>query len=78
MKKNKKELIRIQSLLESDRLCAGDNFLELLTVDLTKLLKEYFDFPDVPRINIEKKGSFYELNISLLSTRIRSFDCMPK
>ena len=77
MKKNKKELVRVQTMLESDRLSTIDNFLELLTVDVTKLLKEFFDFKGDADVLIDKKGAVYEVGFKIIASRIKSFDCVP-
>ena len=45
MKKDKNELMRLQTLIENDRLSTGDSFVELIVSDVEKLLKDYFDFP---------------------------------
>ena len=43
-KNNQNELLRLQSVIENDRLSVGNGFNDLLINDLTKLLKDYFDF----------------------------------
>ena len=39
MKKERNELLRLQTMIENDRISAGDNFLQLVENDLIKLLK---------------------------------------
>ena len=58
MRKRKNEIIRLQSIIENDRINTGDSFGNLVVLDLNNLLKEYFDFKDMPTLNIEKSGSF--------------------
>lgn len=73
MKKNKTELLRFQNIIEKDRTDVKDNFYELLTVDVNKLLKEYFDYKDLPYITIEKNGSLFAVKIKVDATCIRNF-----
>ena len=40
MRKNKNQLLRLQTLIENDRIITGDNFAEMLLSDLTKLLRD--------------------------------------
>lgn len=78
MKSGKRELFRAQALIENDRMCTGDNFIELLRSDLDKLLKDYFDFVDLPKVKIEKNGDCYAVIVSIISTRIKAFEYIEK
>ncbi len=78
MKKDKNELLRLQTLIENDRLSTGDSFVELIISDVEKLLKDYFDFRCIPEISLSKLGDKYKVNISVLATRIKNFNSIPK
>lgn len=78
MKKCNSEIVRVQAVLENDRLSESDNFIELLMGDLQKLLQEFFEYKDAPKLNIEKCGDGFEVNFSIFATHLRSFSCMPK
>ena len=78
MKKEKRELMRVQSILENDRMSVGDNFIELVVADVGNLLMDYFDFSGVPKIKMEKFGDRYCVEISILASRIKNFNCIPK
>ncbi len=78
MKKEKRELMRVQSILENDRMTVGDNFIELVVADIGSLLMDYFDFAGAPRIEIEKFGDRYKVEISILASRIKNFNHIPK
>ena len=78
MRKIKNELVRVQTLIESDRLCAGENFINLIESDVSKLLKDFFDFNNGPQLNIEKYGGKLKVEIVLLADRIKNFNCLIK
>lgn len=78
MKKSKKEVLRLQNLIENDRLKINGDFEELVMRDIDKILKEYFDYKNMPQIAIVKNNGKYKINISVCSTRIKSFGVMPK
>ena len=78
MKKEKREFMRVQSILENDRFSAGDNFVELVVADVSNLLMDYFDFSGVPKIKMEKFGDRYAVEISILASRIKNFNSVPK
>jgi len=78
MRKDKRELMRAQTLIENDRISAGDNFIELLKADVDKLLKDYFDFSDSVNVNINKSGDNFKVDLSIMVKRIKAFEYIPK
>ena len=42
-KQQSKELMRLKTVIESDRLSVGSNFDELIVSDLEDLLRDYFE-----------------------------------
>ena len=78
MKKKRNEISRIEEIINSDRLCASDEFSRLLNVDLTNLLREYFDFNDNVGIEIAKHGNVYTVDISLVVNKLFRFSKIPE
>ncbi len=78
MRKEKKELVRMQSILENDRMKTGENFYELVCNDVGAILSDYFEFSGDPKIKIEKINDRYKVEITIISSRIKSFDNVPK
>ena len=79
MKKTKKnEIVRVQSVLEKDRLSIAGGVGELLISDLEKLLKDYFDFSKEIEYSITKEKSEYRVNISLLVNRVKPLNTIIK
>jgi hypothetical protein len=76
MKNKKVELIRVQNLLENDRLNIGDGFNELFRSDLQKLLIDYFDIKKNPELKIVKNNNGFNINITFESDRIKFFNCL--
>ncbi len=76
--KGKKELLRVQNVLEVDRMWARDSFLELLKNDLGKILKDYFEFRDKPEIKIEKISDRYRVEFTIYASRVLNFEYVPK
>ena len=73
MRRNKNEIVRLQSLIENDRINTSDNFIRLIVSDLDKLLREYFDFKDLPTLSIDRNGRDFIVQINLTATRIKKF-----
>lgn len=73
MRKGKGEIVRLQRMIENDRIASGDNFINLVALDSEKLLKEYFDIKDKLNIKIEKMGDECSVFISFKANRIKNF-----
>ncbi len=78
MKKQSNDIVRIKNLIDNDRFTVGENFNLLLVKDLTKLLKDYFDFNDSPKLLMEKSGDKIKVNFSFDAVRIKGFGSIPK
>ncbi len=74
MKNKNLELIRVQNVIESDRLNVGDGFGELFKSDLVKLIIDYFDIKKNPELKITKNRDGFNVNISFESDRIKFFN----
>ncbi len=77
-KKTKNQISRIENIINSDRLCVGDDFYRLLSVDLERLLRDYFDFNGSPRIEINKENNLYVVNVSLIVSKLFRFNKLPE
>ena len=78
MKKGKNQIVRLQRMIENDRMASGDNFINLVMLDAEKLLKEYFDIKSKLHLKIEKIGEEYSVLISFKANRIKNFLNIPK
>ena len=78
MIKNKNEIIRLQNVLEKDRVKSNENFRELIIDDVTKILSDYFDYKEKPELEIKKEDGKFIVKIILTATSIRSFGFLPK
>lgn len=78
MRREKNQLLRLQTMIENDRIITGDNFVQIVQLDLDKLLKDYFDYRDIPNLMIEKEGDEFLIKISFKALRIKKFANIPK
>ncbi len=77
-RKTKSQITRIENIINSDRLSVGDDFYRLLSVDLERLLRDYFDFNGSPRIEINKENNLYVVNVSLIVSKLFRFNKLPE
>lgn len=76
--KKKKEIIRINDMIENDRLYLTDNFSVLLSKDIEEVLSDYFDGVSDIKISVEKGVGRYITAIAFNSIRIKTFNSIPK
>lgn len=77
MKREKKELLRIQNLIESDRLNIGNGFEQLFLSDLKKILNDYFEINDLPVLKTSKEKNNYFIEISFNASSVKIINFLP-
>ena len=77
MKKSKAELMRVETVIESDRLKLKDDFLKLMETDLRKVLGEYFYLETLPQTEIVKEGKGYSVRVNFTTSGIKNFINIP-
>ncbi|MBR0189517.1 MAG: hypothetical protein IJQ23_03935 [Clostridia bacterium] len=78
MKGKKSSVIRMENLINGDRLKHSGEFSELLTGDVNRVLKDYFDYRGYPAVEVIKNGGFFEVKITLVAERLRAFSSLPQ
>ena len=78
MKGKKNNVIRVENLINGDRLKHSEEFSDLLTIDVNRLLRDYFDYRGAPAVEIMKNGGFFEVKIKLIAERLRAFSSLPQ
>jgi len=71
--KRKNQLQRVESIIKNDRLSTREDFKNLFILDLDKLLKDYFDYKNLPNFEIVKMGDRLMVNISVCASAIKPF-----
>ncbi len=77
MKRKNEQLLRVETVLNNDRLRLKEDFSKLLEADLTKLLMDYFYFNGSPTVEIVKKGSGFEVSINFTCNQVKNFINLP-
>lgn len=78
MKADKNSIMRIEKMINSDRMKSADGFVDLLTGDIDRVLKDYFDYKGYPAVAVCKTGNSFSVNINLTAERIRAFSVLPQ
>ena len=73
MKKQEKEIVRVNNILNNDRVNIGDNFQNLLMIDLIKVLKEYFDMKENPSLVMQKESDLLKVSVNFNANTLKNF-----
>ena len=57
---------------------SSDGFLDLLTEDIGRVFKEYFDYNGSPTVEVVKNGGVFSVSVSLTAHGIRTFSRLPE
>ena len=71
-------MVRMENLINADRLKSGGDFVDLLTGDIDRVLKDYFDYKGYPSVEVVKNGGCFAVSINLTAERIKSFCVLPE
>ena len=75
--KNKNQLKRMEEMIKNDRFSGKDEFIELLKKDLSHVLKDYFDFKEIPEPILNRVGDKIEVSLSFTAFSIKPFSTLP-
>ena len=78
MKSKKNSLLRMETLINNDRIKNSDGFLDLLTCDINRVLKDYFGYKGLPIVEVVKSGNIFAVNITLTAESIKAFSFLPQ
>ena len=78
MRKGSRELLRMQNLIENDRLNVGKKFEELFISDLKNLLEDYFEIIKTPTLTSDKTKNGYKIIVEFDAKKVRSVNFLPQ
>jgi len=78
MKKNKLQVVKAKDLLGRDRFSVDDDFYNLLIKDLNSVLKEYFEFRNLPIVDMVKNNGELNVTLTLRAYNIKNFKALSK
>ncbi len=67
----------MENMINNDRMKNSVDFTELLTVDLNRVLKEYFEYGEDPIVEVYKSGNSYHLKLTLSARAVKAFSSVP-
>ena len=77
MRAKRHSVMRMETLINNDRMRHSDNFVDLLTGDVDNVLKDYFEYKGYPSVTVSKNGNIFSVQILLNAEGIRAFSAIP-
>ena len=71
--KKRNELLRLQSVIEKDRLTVGNDFANLLAEDLSEIFSDYMDYDGKVKVTVLRDGSNFKIEATVLAKRLKAF-----
>jgi len=80
MRKKDKNMdyLRIESLIEKDRLLVGSEFSSLFKHDANKLLNEYAEITEPITVKLTREGKDFVISITAKAQRLKNFLVVKK
>ena len=78
MKSKKNEIIRIKNIIDQDVVNADDKFNEMLLADFNRLIGDYFEIKNSPRVETIKKNGEIEVTFKFFASAIKNFKFIAK
>lgn len=76
--KNSEDIMRIESMINNDRLNTNKEFERLFSKDIGSILNEYFLLNGLPKIAIEKKGKNITVSIIASINSVKTFSSVSE
>lgn len=74
--KDNSQILRIKNIITNDRLEVEESFIKLFSLDLNKLLENYFSLISPPNFSINKTNEGVVININFMSSHIKYFSSL--
>ena len=71
--KKRKELLRLETILEKDRLSVGKEYVDLIASDVYNLLADYMEIVGEVSVSIKKDEKLFSVNVSASAKRLKTF-----
>ena len=71
--KKRNELLRLQSIIERDRLTVGNDFANLLAEDLAEIFADYMDYDGKVNVTVSRSGSDFKVEATITAKRLKAF-----
>ncbi len=68
----------MENMINNDRMKSVDGFIDLLTGDIDRVLKDYFDYKGYPQVEVVKNGGAFAVRVTVAAERIRAFSALPQ
>lgn len=75
---DEKQLRRLRSVIETDRLSLTCESLDLIAKDLSYVMEDYFNLTEKPKVSVSARNGEYVISVTAKADAVKAFSVMKK
>ncbi len=73
-----KQLRRLRSVIETDRLSLTCESLDLISKDISYVMEDYFNLTEKPKVAVSARNGEYLISVTAKADAVKAFSVMKK
>ena len=75
---DEKQLRRLRSVIETDRLSLTCESLDLISTDISYVMEDYFNLTEKPKVSVSARNGEYLISVTAKADAVKAFSVMKK
>ncbi len=75
---DEKQLRRLRSVIETDRLSLTCESLDLISKDISYVMEDYFNLTEKPKVSVSARNGEYLISVTAKADAVKAFSVMKK
>lgn len=75
---DEKQLRRLRSVIETDRLSLTCESLDLISKDISYVMEDYFNITEKPKVSVSARNGEYLISVTAKADAVKAFSVMKK
>lgn len=75
---DEKQLRRLRSVIETDRLSLTCESLDLISKDVSYVMEDYFNLTEKPKVSVSARNGEYLISVTAKADAVKAFSVMKK
>ncbi len=75
---DEKQLRRLRSVIETDRLSLTCESLDLISKDISYVMEDYFNLTEKPKVSVSARNGEYVISVTAKADAVKAFSVMKK
>lgn len=75
---DEKQLRRLRSVIETDRLSLTCESLDLISKDISYVMEDYFNLTEKPKVSVSARNGEYLISVTAKADAVKAFSVIKK